>query len=89
MSLCKYKHIFGREREGIHRYRLFGLAIVDVLGTVLGGLLIARLFRWPYTWTVIGCFVAGMLLHALFCVETTLNTLVGRFYEIGFRTFAS
>lgn len=30
MSLCEYKDIFGIPNEGVHSYRLFNIAIVDV-----------------------------------------------------------
>ena len=34
-KLCKYKDIFGNSGQGIHSYRLFGIAIIDVLMTVM------------------------------------------------------
>ena len=33
--LCQYKNIFGKVNEGIHSYRIFNIAIVDVLLTIL------------------------------------------------------
>ena len=41
MDLCKYRDIFGQVGSGIHSYRLFGFAIVDVGGTVAIAILIA------------------------------------------------
>ena len=32
--LCKYKDIFGKVGEGLHSYRLFNIAIVDVISTI-------------------------------------------------------
>ena len=47
-SLCQYRHIFGKERDGVHSYRdpFFDLAIVDVVMTIVGAILIS------YTWEV-------------------------------------
>ena len=49
-SLCQYRHIFGKERDGVHRYRdpFFDLAIVDVVMTIVGAIVIS------YTWKVNG-----------------------------------
>ena len=35
MNLCKYKDIFGKVGEGPHSIRLFYIAIVDVIGTLV------------------------------------------------------
>ena len=34
-DLCRYKHIFGKPNTGIHTYRFFNIAIVDVMLTIL------------------------------------------------------
>ena len=44
MDLCKYKNALGEPGKGIHSYRLFGVAIVDVIMTVLGSYLISYFF---------------------------------------------
>ena len=41
MSLCKYKDIFGKPGEGAHQYRIFDIAIVDTVLTVLLAFVIA------------------------------------------------
>ena len=38
--LCKYKNIFGEPKIGIHKYRLFDIAIIDVIGTIILGYII-------------------------------------------------
>jgi len=35
-GLCKYKDILGKPGEGIHSIRLFNVAIMDVLFTIIG-----------------------------------------------------
>ena len=32
MLYCDYKHIFGKPKKGIHKYRLYDFAIVDMIG---------------------------------------------------------
>lgn len=70
---CEYKHIFGKEGEGVHALRLFNIAIVDVIGTILGGILIAKLMNWNVGITVIALFALGIIMHRLFCVNSTVN----------------
>ena len=33
-KLCQYKNIFGEPKKGIHAYRIFNIAIVDLLLTI-------------------------------------------------------
>ena len=34
MSLCEYKDFFGESGKGVHSYRIFNIAIVDVIMTL-------------------------------------------------------
>lgn len=75
-SLCKYKHVFGKEKEGFHKQRLFGLALYDVLGTIIGAWLISTAFQLDF-WIVLVCsFILAIILHRLFCVNTTINKMI-------------
>ena len=40
MTLCKYSNIFGNPGKGLHKYRIFNIAIVDVVLSVLLAILI-------------------------------------------------
>lgn len=73
MQLCKYKNIFGKPREGVHSYRVFDIAIFDVIGTVLIGWLIAHVWKLNVWYTVCFLFVLGIICHRLFCVRTTVD----------------
>lgn len=75
-DLCKYKDALGEPGKGIHSYRLFGIAIADVLMTLLAGLMLAYLFKWSYLYTTISLFIIGIVLHKLFCVRTTIDKLI-------------
>ena len=41
MSLCKYKNALGIPNKGIHSYRFMGVAIMDVIMTILAAYLIS------------------------------------------------
>lgn len=70
---CKYRHILGKEREGIHSIRLFDIAIIDVVLTIVGGVLLAYVFKWNVLITILILFIIGVLVHRLFCVNSTIN----------------
>jgi hypothetical protein len=72
-GLCKYKDALGVPNKGIHSYRLFGVAIVDVVMTFIGALIISYFFRLNYWRVLIILFVLGIFLHHIFCVRTTVD----------------
>ena len=76
LDLCKYRDIFGQVGTGIHSYRLFGFAIVDVGGTVAIALLIARFFKINVYVVLLFSFAVAILVHRAFCVNTTLNVMI-------------
>ena len=72
-GLCKYKDALGVPNKGIHSYRLFGVAIVDVVMTFIGALIISFFSRWNYWYVLISLFGLGIFLHHIFCVRTTVE----------------
>jgi hypothetical protein len=74
--LCRYKDVFGLPNQGVHSYRLFGFAVVDVSATILAAVVLSYYTQWNLGLTVIGMFLLGIVAHKLFCVETTLNKLL-------------
>ena len=82
MNLCKYKNILGKPNEGIHSVRIFNIAIMDVLSTIIVGIII-QLFLMRVCHIYIDLFIIlfilfslGILLHRLFCVRTTIDKLL-------------
>jgi hypothetical protein len=74
---CKYKYIFGKVGEGAHSYRIYDIAIVDVLLTLLLGLFIHMFFsKYKYIYIVIFLFILGIILHRMFCVRTTIDKIL-------------
>ena len=76
MNLCQYKNIFGEPGKGIHSYRLIGVAIVDVVMTIIGAYLISKYFKLNFIHTMISLFVLGIIMHRFFCVRTTIDKLL-------------
>ena len=76
MSLCKYKNALGEPNKGIHSYRFMGVAIMDVIMTILAAYLISIFFKYNFIYTTIVLFVLGIILHRLFCVRTTVDKLL-------------
>ena len=76
MSLCEYKNYFGEPGKGVHSYRIFNIAIVDVMMTLIGALIISYLSGIKFIWTALGLFILGILLHRVFCVRTTLDKAI-------------
>ena len=78
MGLCKYKDIFGKPGQGIHRHRVLDISIMDVFTTILVGGIIGYAIRWFVPWwnipaTIGGAFLLGIVLHRAFCVRTTVD----------------
>lgn len=86
MTLCKYSNIFGEPDKGVHAYRIFNIAIVDVILTLILAVLLALLFKYGFKFdlqlyilfiiTAICLFILGIILHKLFCVKTTVDKLL-------------
>jgi len=76
MTLCKYKNALGIPNKGIHSYRFLGLAIMDVIMTIIAAILISYFFRISFLYTSIFLFGLGIILHRLFCVRTTIDKLL-------------
>jgi len=76
MSLCKYKNILGEPGKGIHSFRIFNIAVVDVLLTFVLAFVINLFIKTNYFIVLIFCFCLGIILHKLFCVDTTIGKLL-------------
>jgi len=80
-GLCKYSTIFGIPGKGLHKYRIFNIAIVDVLLSILLATVIYYLLRYldykvKFCYILIFVFLLGIILHRVFCVKTTIDKLL-------------
>jgi hypothetical protein len=76
--LCKYKDIFGEAgtTKGLRKYRVFGIALLDVTVTVVCALMIAWFFKLPYIPTIVAIFILGIFVHRAFCVRTAVDKMI-------------
>ena len=63
----------GLPKEGVHSYRVFNLAYIDIIATILGSIMLAWVFKWSYLRTMLGIFLIGIILHRIFNVRTTID----------------
>lgn len=68
--------MFGKVDEGVHSYRVFNIAIVDVLATVVGAYIISYVTNKSFIGILIALFILGVLMHHIFCVQTTVDKLL-------------
>lgn len=75
--LCEYKNLFGKVGEGVHSYRIFNIAIVDVILTILAAFIIYFFIpRYRFIYILAFLFILGIVLHRIFCVRTTIDRLL-------------
>lgn len=77
---CKYSEIFGKVGEGPHSFRIFDIAVVDVIFTIIGAFLIHRFLlpQYQFLHILIAFFAIGIALHRFFCVRTTIDKMLFR-----------
>ena len=75
MGLCKYKDIFGKVGTGVHSLRLFDIAVVDTLLTLLLAYIINLYLKSNLLLIFFVLLVASIVIHRAFCVETTLTKM--------------
>ena len=73
--LSQYKDALGIPGQGAHKHFL-GVAIGDVIMTILGGYVFHRLTGYTLWKCIVGLFILGIILHRLFGVRTTLDKLL-------------
>jgi hypothetical protein len=78
MNLYKYRNSLGVPNQGIHSHRFLGVAIVDVIFTIIGAGIISYFSKWPFIYIVIFLFLLGIILHRMFYVRTTIDKLIFR-----------
>jgi hypothetical protein len=76
IDLCKYKDILGIPEKGIHSYRFFGIAIADVIMTLIGAYFISYFSKISFLYVSTVLFLLGIFLHRIFCVKTTIDKLL-------------
>ena len=79
MAACPYKDIFGAPGTGVHSVRVAGIAVVDVVLTLLMAAIASWTFKTPLLQTTVACFLLGIACHRVFCANTAVDIwLFGR-----------
>ena len=77
---CPFRDSLGIPGEGIHSYRLFNIALADVVLLLVFAVLLQwfiRLFApCSYNLAVLISFIMGIIVHRVLCVRTTLDQLL-------------
>ena len=58
---CEHSELFGKVGEGIHSYRIFDVAVLDVIVTILFAYFIHKLFlkKYKFYQVLLGIFIVG------------------------------
>ena len=73
MILSEYKDIFGKPNEGVHKYRVCDIAIVDVIATIIGAYILSISLKQEFKNVLVVLFLLGIFFHYIFGVKTTVH----------------
>jgi len=73
--LCKYRDSLGKPNQGVHKH-VAGIAIVDLLATILIAFGIAKWRKWNFFYVFGIIMVITIIVHRIFCVNTTINKAI-------------
>jgi hypothetical protein len=74
---CPYANVLGTPGEGVHAQRFLGLALNDMIATLVVALLTKWFFDIPLLYSILGWFVAGEVLHYAFGVDSAFLKMIG------------
>ena len=74
----KLNNFFGKEKEGMHAYRIFDIAYIDVIITLIVAFFIQKAFcpKTEYYKVLLFYFIFGIIIHRIFDVKTTIDRLI-------------
>lgn len=75
-GLERYSTIFGEPRTGAHAIRVFDIAIVDLVLTIILAYLVAYMMNWRFLVVVVCLLILSIVMHRLFGVRTKIDTLL-------------
>ena len=76
MDLSQYKNILGEPNMGLHSYRFLGVAIMDVIQSIIGAFVISYIIKQSFWLVLLIIFLLGITLHRIFGVRTTVDKLL-------------
>ena len=75
--LKQFNDIFGLPGQGVHQYKLLNVIIIDNLMTIAAAIFITYYFDIPAPLSIIGVYIASIVIHMLFGVQTKTLTYLG------------
>ena len=77
MNNCEHREIFGKVNEGIHSVRIFNIAILDVIGTIILACVMKEMcdMKTPLYKIVLFLILLSIPIHMYFCVDTRLTKM--------------
>jgi hypothetical protein len=73
---CQYTNIFGQVGTGAHSYRIYNIAIVDLLFTIIAAYIYSMYTSYDFINVLLVVLIIGIIMHRLFCVRTTVDKLL-------------
>jgi len=61
---------------GFHSLRVWNIAILDVIATIIGAVMMAYVLDTSVVYTMMFLFSCGVLFHRLFSVRTTVDKMM-------------
>lgn len=77
MSACPYKYALGVPGEGVHARRIFGLAMNDIIGTILIAVITSWISGVGFFYSFAIWFILGEILHYIFGTPTAFLKMIG------------
>jgi hypothetical protein len=74
---CPYATALGIRGQGVHSSRILGLALNDIIATIVVAIITSYVFNISFLYSLIGWFFLGEVLHVAFSVDTAFLELIG------------
>jgi len=74
---CPYANILGIPGEGVHARRIFGLALNDILMTILLAFITTFLMKISFLESLLSWLLLGEVLHYWFGTKTAFLRMIG------------
>jgi hypothetical protein len=76
LGFCKYKDMFGKPREGLRRYRIFDVSIMDAVVVIVFVYIFTYFTKYSFWPSLAVTFLLGIFAHRLFCVRTRVDKIL-------------
>ena len=76
LNLHQFRDIFGEPNTGVHKYRFFNIAIVDVVSVFIVGYIIYLYTGYSLINTLVILFIIGIIAHRMFGVRTQVDQIL-------------